>query len=101
MKYFVFLFIVFALASCKNYTKENQELRNELRSLEYEFSSLQGSPGCMLGEAFESLELKKYDEAITKINEVKESFPEWNEGIMDELIKIIVREEKTVTQTED
>jgi len=61
MKIIIFPILLFVLSSCTNQIKESQELRNEVRSLEIEISSLYGTAGYKFGQAMEY-----FDGKITK-----------------------------------
>lgn len=82
MRVLSFLLLIAFLSSCTNQIKENQELRNELRSRELELSSIQGSPGYKIGQALEYFYNEDFPEAIKIMNDLEKSFPEWNKEIV-------------------
>ena len=84
--YLLGLLILFILQSCNLNSKELIELRNEVRYLETEISSIRTSPGYYFGEAFDYLDAGDYGEAVSMLNQVKTEFPEWNSGIVNEYL---------------
>ena len=75
------------MSGCKFYSEENQELRNNLREIEIEISSIMGSPEFMFAEAFELVDQKNFDEAVTKLENLQNYFPEWNAELVNEFIE--------------
>lgn len=75
------------MTGCKFYSEENQELRNDLRQVEIELSSIMGSPEFTFGEAFELVDQSNYNEAVTKLENLQYYFPEWNTKITTEFIE--------------
>ena len=75
------------MTGCKLYSEENQELRNSLRQIEIELSSIMGSPEFMFGEAFELVDQRNFKDAVTKLENVKLYYPEWNSEFLNEFIE--------------
>lgn len=82
----VVIFLILFLASCKEQLSENQEMRNEIRNLEIEIASIKGSPEYMVGESLGKIEEGEYGEAISVLENLKSSFPGWNEDIINLII---------------
>ncbi|MBN1302623.1 MAG: hypothetical protein JW995_15500 [Melioribacteraceae bacterium] len=74
------------LAGCNFNGKEVIELRNEIRYLETEISSIKGSPGYMFGEAFDYIDAGDYTEAVGYLKALQTEFPEWNKSIVEKYI---------------
>jgi len=74
------------MAGCEFYSEENQKLRNDLRQNEIELSSIMGSPEFMFGEAFELVNERNFKDAVAKLENVKNNFPEWNTDLLTEFI---------------
>ncbi|MBU1096686.1 MAG: hypothetical protein CVV23_04625 [Ignavibacteriae bacterium HGW-Ignavibacteriae-2] len=85
-KIILLLVLISCFSGCNLNSKEIIELRNEIRYLETELSSVQGSPGYLFGEAFEHVDAEDYAEAVNLLNELKINFPEWNKKIVEEYI---------------
>lgn len=79
--------VLLPLAGCNFYSQENQKLRNELRQIEIEISSIMGSPEFMFGEAFDLVDQKNYKDAVAKLEQLKNDFPEWNSDLVAEFIE--------------
>ncbi len=75
------------MTGCKFYSEENQELRNNLRQIEIEISSIMGSPEFMFGEAFELVNQSNFKDAAAKLEKIKYGFPEWNTELLNEFIE--------------
>lgn len=82
MKAIFFAAAIFFIFSCTNQVKENQELRNELRSMELELSSMQGTPGYKIGQALEYFYNEDYEEAIKWVDDLENIFPDWNKEVV-------------------
>jgi len=80
------LVITLLLSSCNFNSQKLIELRNEVRHLETEVSSLKASPGFAFGEAFEYVDAADYPEAVRILKELKLDFPEWNKKIVENSI---------------
>lgn len=89
MKKHLLLFIALLGLSCGDSIKESQEMRNELRYLETELITIQSSPAYKLGEAFDFINEKNYDEALSLIKNIRENFPDWNGALLEEIIERI------------
>jgi len=89
MKIIIFPILLFVLSSCTNQIKESQELRNEVRSLEIEISSLYGTAGYKFGQAMEYFDGKDYEEAEKWLADLQNSFPDWNKEFVEDTIKKI------------
>lgn len=86
MKLILISFAVLILSSCTGQIKENQELRNEIRSREIEISSIYGSAGYKFGQAMEYFDGKDYVETEKWLIDLQKSFPEWNKEIVSEIL---------------
>jgi outer membrane lipopolysaccharide assembly protein LptE/RlpB len=89
MKIIFFSLSLFVLSACTNQIKENQELINEIRSLEIEISGIYGSAGYKFGQAMEYLDGKDYNEAEKWLVDLQKSFPEWNKEFVAATLKKI------------
>lgn len=92
MKYVSILIIIFFLSSCTDFYNENQMLRNELRNMEIEIASIKGSPGYLLGEAFEMIDQNEFIEVEKLFDSLKVEFPEWNKKLVEEFSKRFIAE---------
>jgi len=90
MKIIILIFASLLISSCTNDIKENQELRNELRSREIELSSVQGTPGYKLGQALEYANNGDYPEAVQWLDDLQNNFPDWNKEIVLSIKKNII-----------
>jgi hypothetical protein len=87
LKKIIIIMLLLQMTGCKFYSEENQELRNELRQIEIELSSIMGSPEFMFGEAFEFVDQKNFGEAVAKLEYIQYNFPEWNAELVTEFIE--------------
>lgn len=88
----IFAFVVisiqlFLLTGCELESQELIELRNEVRFLETEISSLRGSPGFMYGEAFEYVDAGDYIQAVEILKNLQFEFPDWNAEVVNSFIE--------------
>lgn len=86
MKKIIVILLLLQMAGCEFYSEENQKLRNDLRQNEIELSSIMGSPEFMFGEAFELVNERNFKDAVAKLENVKNNFPEWNTDLLTEFI---------------
>ena len=87
MKKIIIILLFLQMTGCKFYSEENQELRNNLRQVEIEISSIMGSPEFMFGEAFDLVNQRNFKDAAAKLENVKHNFPEWNTELLTEFIE--------------
>jgi len=86
LKKIIVILLLLQMAGCEFYSEENQKLRNDLRQNEIELSSIMGSPEFMFGEAFELVNERNFKDAVAKLENVKNNFPEWNTDLLTEFI---------------
>ncbi len=87
MKKLILFLALLPVAGCNFYGEENQKLRNELRQVEIEISSIMGSPEFMFGEAFDMVDQDNYEEAVMKLEQLQNDFPGWNTDLVAEFIE--------------
>ncbi len=83
----IILLMPLFLTSCNFNSQKVIELRNEVRFLETEISSLKAAPGFAFGEAFEYVDAGDYSEAIRILKELQTDFPDWNKEIVAKFIE--------------
>jgi hypothetical protein len=86
LKKIIVILLLLQMAGCEFYSEENQKLRNDLRQTEIEISGIMGSPEFMFAEAFSLVNERNYKDAVTKLENVKQYFPEWNTELLTEFI---------------
>ncbi len=98
------VFLSFILSGCEMNGKEIVELRNEVRYLETEISSVRAAPGFTFGEAFDYVDAGDYAEAVNLLSDLKNEFPEWNSDIvttfLEKYSKMVPEETDTTRSAE-
>jgi hypothetical protein len=98
IKIIVTMVLALSINGCDLTSKELIDLRNEIRYLETEISSIRAAPGFLFGEAFEYIDAKEYNEAVNLLKELHTEFPEWNSAIVE---KFLSEYSNLVTPEED